>query len=166
MTKPAVTPTEIEQPSFLPSSQDRRHVSGPGLRAFLALADQWSLTEADRICLLGDPARSTFHQWKRKAALGQDIVLPLDTLMRISAALGVHKALTILFEVPRDALDWLQAPHGGRVFGGQSPLHLMLSGTQDGILQVRRYLDSWRGGLAGGPDAGIPPVTRGDLVFV
>lgn len=45
---------------------------------------------------------------------------------------------------------------------------LMLSGTQDGMLQVRRYLDAWRGGLHGAPAPGsdVPAVTRDDLVIV
>ncbi len=44
---------------------------------------------------------------------------------------------------------------------------LVTSGTQDGLLTLRRYLDAWRGGSAAHPDpaAEIEPVTRESLVF-
>ncbi len=145
----------------------RSRVSGPGLRTFKAIADRWDLSEADRRRVLGQPARSTYHGWVRKAERGEELQLPLDTLLRISAILGIHKALGILFVRESEAITWFRSPHAGPMFGGQSPMALILSGSQDGILQVRRYLDAWRGGLRGAPaaDSGVPPVTRDDLVF-
>ena len=146
----------------------RARVSGPGLRAFKAIAEEWGVSEAERRRLLGEPPRSTYHAWIRKAEAHQKLTLPLDTLLRISAVLGVHKALRILFPRESEALAWLKSPHAGILFGGQPPMALMLSGTQDGILQVRRYLDAWRGGLHGAPaaDSGVAAITRDDLVFI
>lgn len=145
----------------------RRRVSGPGLRTFAAIADRWGLGERERITLLGAPPRSTYHQWLKTAREERDITLPFDTLLRISAILGVHKALGILFLDENEALVWLKGPHRGVVFGGQSPLEIMLSGTQDGILTVRRHLDAWRGGLHGmpAPESGFAPVRPEDVVF-
>lgn len=145
----------------------RSRLSGPGLRTFKAIVDRWGLSEIERRRILGEPARSTYHAWIRKAELGENLTLPLDTLLRISAILGIHKALGILFIREREALAWLRSPHGGPLFGGQSPMALILSGTQDGILQVRRYLDAWRGGLRGAPpaDSGVAPIGRDDVVF-
>ena len=147
---------------------DRARVSGPGLRAFRAIADRWALSEKQRLTLLGEPARSTYHQWMKKAQARAPLTLPLDTLLRISAVLGVHKALSILFVHDGEAMTWLKGPHEALVFAHQSPLEVMLSGTQDGILTVRRYLDGWRGGLHGGPapDSGVAPVRAEDLVFI
>ena len=146
----------------------RARMSGPGLRTFRSISDKWGLSESQRRTLLGGPSRSTYHQWIKNAENDEKVTLHLDTLLRISAVLGVHKALGILFVRESEALAWLKGPHAGPLFGGQSPMALMLSGTQDGILQVRRYLDAWRGGLRGAPaaDSGVPPVTRDDLVFV
>ena len=146
----------------------RSRLSGPGLRTFRAIADRWGLSEAERRRLLGEPPRSTYHAWFRKAEQHESITLPLDTLLRISAVLGIHKALGILFVRESEALTWFKSPHSGPLFGGQSPLELMLSGTQDGLLQVRRYLDAWRGGLRGAPasESGVATITRDDLVFV
>jgi hypothetical protein len=90
--------------------------------------------------------------------------------MRISAVLGIYKALGILFPRESDADRWLRSENRDLVFGGQSPLALIVSGTQDGLILVRRYLDAWRGGrfatpLAGFDDAAAP-LSENDLVFV
>lgn len=149
-----------------PDAGDRARLSGPGLRSFRAIADAWSLSEAQRIAVLGHPGRSTYHNWLRKAKDHQPVSLPHDTLVRISAVLGIHKALAILFEDPAQALVWLSGPHGGTAFAGASPLTLMIDGGQDGMMTVRRYLDAWRGGQMGLGARDVPPVTEADLVIL
>jgi hypothetical protein len=147
----------------------RARVSGPGLRAFRAVGDVWGLSERERIALLGEPPRSTYHQWMKQAREERALSLPLDTLLRISGVLGVQEALGALFSGPGEALVWLKGPHRGVAFGGQAPLDVMLGGGQDGILTVRRHLEAWRaGGLRGAPASatGVPPVRPDDLVFV
>ena len=147
----------------------RARVSGPGVRAFRNVAELWGLSERERIALLGDPPRSTYHQWMKQAREERPLSLPLDTLLRISGVLGVQEALGSLFSTPGEALVWLKGPHRGVAFGGQAPLAVMLGGGQDGILTVRRHLDAWRaGGLRGAPapEIGVPPVRPEDLVFI
>lgn len=146
----------------------RARVSGPGLRAFRAIATEWGLSERERLALLGEPARSTYHQWIRKAEAEEAPTLPLDTLLRISGVLGVYKALEILFPKRDEAAAWLKGPHRGPSFGGQSPLAVMVGGGPEGIFLVRRHLDAWRGGLreGPGPDLDVAPVRPEDLVFV
>ena len=145
----------------------RKRLSGPGLRSFLAIADLWGLSEKDRLAVLGQPSRSAYYGWVRKAQDGADLTLGVDVLLRISAVLGIHKALAILFLDPAEALRWLRGAHRGVPFAGQAPMALVTSGTQDGLLTLRRYLDAWRGGSAAHPDpaAEIEPVTRESLVF-
>jgi hypothetical protein len=145
----------------------RRRVSGPGLRTFLAIADRYGISTKDRMSLLGEPLSSTYHEWVRKARADEALSLPFDTLTRISALLGIHKALELLFPVEAEAMVWLKGPHKGETFGGQAPLTLMVDGGFDGLMIVRRYLDSWRGGLRGGPGAAgqFSPVNEDDIVF-
>jgi uncharacterized protein (DUF2384 family) len=145
----------------------RRRVSGPGLRTFLTITDRYGITTQDRIALLGEPSKSTYHEWVRKAREAAPLSLPLDTLTRISGVLGIHKALGILFPIEAEAMTWLKGPHQAEVFGGQAPVDVMIGGGLDGILTVRRYLDAWRGGLRGGPgaDAGFDPVREADIVL-
>lgn len=150
------------------NSAERRRVSGPGLRTFLAVADLWRLTEEERLRLLGSPSRSTFHSWARAVREHRDITLDLDTLVRISAILGVYQALRILHGSEADGLAWLRGPHRAAIFGGRPPMDLLVSGSQDAILTVRRFLDAARGGLYMAPndlDADFQPYRDEDIVL-
>ncbi len=150
------------------TKDDRARLSGAGLRTFVNIADQWNLTEQQRLAILGEPGRSTYYSWLRKAEKREALALPLDTLLRISALLGVYKSLAILFHEQAQALQWLSSPHKGTIFNGTSPLALIVDGAQDGIMSVRRYLDAWRGGHVGhGAQEGtFEPVTEDDIVFI
>ena len=164
---PMTGPPLLDRTRF--AAANRRALSGPGLRTFVAIADRWSLTEAERILVLGLPSRSTYYGWVKAARQHQDITLPVDTLLRISAVLGIHKALLILFQTEREGVDWLRGPHAALVFGGRPPLDLVTSGTQDGLLTVRRFLDAARGGLYMAPNAAdldVRPLTDAEIVFV
>ncbi len=149
------------------SPGDRTRTSGPGLRTFSTIADQFGLSVADRIAVLGDPSGSTYHRWMKKAREDGPLTLPLDTLLRISAILGTYKALAILFEDHNQAMVWLKSPHHGTLFAGALPITFMLEGGLDGLMAVRRYLDAWCVGHMGhgGCERGLEPVTEGDLVF-
>ncbi|MFS2009336.1 MbcA/ParS/Xre antitoxin family protein [Azospirillum sp. CT11-132] len=163
----AAGPSLLLPDRFSPTK--RRQLSGPGLRAFLAIADLWRLTEAERLLVLGSPGRSTYFGWVAKARDGQELTLPVDVLLRISAVLGIHKALMILFGSESAAMDWLTGPHDGPSFGGQPPMALVTNGTMDGPMLVRRYLDAGRGGVFGPPgsmDETSTPYGDDDIVIV
>lgn len=150
------------------SSGNRRRLSGPGLRTFNAIADLWGLAEDERLRILGSPSRSAYYGWLRAARGHANVMLSVDTLTRVSAVLGIHKALTILFATEREGVEWLRSPHGAVVFGGRPPLDLVTCGTQDGLMTVRRFLDAARGGLYMEPneaDIGFRPYTDADIVF-
>ncbi len=151
------------------TNDERMRLSGPGLRIFANIANEWGLSEKDRLAVLGQPGRSTYHGWLAKAQAGAAVRLPLDGLLRISAVLGIYKALKLIFVRDGQGLAWLTAPNDGTTFGGQPPLALVVSGTQDGLYLVRRYLDAWHGGQASAPLAGAnfehTPIVDDDLVF-
>ncbi|HEX4262175.1 MAG TPA: MbcA/ParS/Xre antitoxin family protein [Acetobacteraceae bacterium] len=159
-------PHQLDPERFRP--EVRRRLSAPAVRTFLAIADLWGLSTEERLIVLGFPAPSTYHQWVKTAREHGDITLPADTLLRISAVLGIHQALGVLFLVEQDGVDWLRTPHEAPVFGGRPPLTLLLAGTQDAMLSVRRFLDAARGGLYMAPneaDADAAPYTDADVVF-
>jgi len=167
-----VEPSELAEPTpgVDPAAADaaeRRRLSGPAMRTFLNVAERWQLNEAQRLRLLGLPGRSTYYGWADRARRRAQLSLGLDVLLRISALLGVHRALRINFPSERDALAWLSAPNQGQLFGGQRPIDLLTSGTQDGLLAVRRYLDAWRSGQLAGPNAAdaLPPLADDDIIY-
>jgi len=72
--------------------------------------------------------------------------LSVDTLMRVSAFLGIYKAMVTLFPIESEALTWLHGPHKNLLFAGRSPLDLMQDSGFEGIKSVRTYLDAWSSG--------------------
>src|SRR3569833_3187681 len=100
----------------------RARLGGPALRAFAAIAERWKLSEAQRLSILGFPGRSTYLYWRAIARNQMEVLLPVDTLLRLSAVLGIHKNLRILFARPEEDDAWLKKPNDAAVFGGQPPL--------------------------------------------
>ncbi|MGB1026787.1 MAG: MbcA/ParS/Xre antitoxin family protein [Rhodospirillaceae bacterium] len=123
---------------------DRKALSGPGLRAFLRIADLWGLSVDQQMTLLGVSAKSTFYKWKKDP----NPVLAKDTLERISYILGIYKALQILLPNEQAADAWVKRPNQAPLFGGRSALDRMLSGQVGDLFVVRHYLDAQRGGWA------------------
>lgn len=147
----------------------RKRLGGAALRTFDGIADAWGLTTAQRRAVMGQPAPATYHAWLRKARSGHPVAPPLDVLLRVSAVLGIYKDLQILFPDDEAQRAWLLAPNAGNLFGGQAPIALITSGTQDGLMLVRRYLDAWRGGRFAAPVGAVDDsaaLTESDIVFV
>jgi Protein of unknown function (DUF2384) len=156
----------LDASRFAPAN--RRRLSAPALRTFLAIADLWGLTEEQRLLVLGYPSRSTYHSWAKQAREHGAFTLDVDVLTRISAILGIHQGLGILFPTERLGVEWLRTPHNAVVFGGRPPLDLVTSGSQDGLLTVRRFLDGARGGLYMQPNAiddAFTPYDDTEIVF-
>lgn len=150
------------------SPDNRRRLSAPGLRTFLAITDVWRLTEEQRRLILGYPSRSTYHGWCRRAREHGTITLGVDTLTRISGVLRIHQSLSALFGSEHEGKAWLYVPHDAPLFGGHPPLNLVTSGTLDGLMLVRRFLDAARGGLYMPPDAAdaaFAPYSDSEIVF-
>ncbi|BCH20782.1 antitoxin Xre/MbcA/ParS toxin-binding domain-containing protein [Mesorhizobium sp. L-8-3] len=168
-TKPAPAeagPQRLDLSRF--ASANRKRLSAPGLRTFLAIADLWSLNEEERRLVLGYPSRSTYHNWAKLAREHREFTLDVDTLTRISAVLGIHQALGILYGTEPEGVAWLRGPNSATVFGGNPPLALVTSGSLDALLTVRRFVDAARGGIYMAPNAvdeAFVPYDDADVVF-
>ena len=163
---------EVDPPVFLDAhrfkAENRRRLSAPGLRTFLTIADFWGLDETQRLLVLGLPSRSTYYGWVRTVREHRDLTLDVDVLLRISATMGIHQALGVLHGTEAAGLAWLRTPHRAPAFGGRPPIDLVASGTQDGLLIVRRFLDAARVGLYMPPnelDRDFRPYTDADIVL-
>src|SRR5690349_15578427 len=130
--------THHRKPDRGPSLQS---LGGPGLRAFVNIAEAWGLNIAEQLQLLGIGSRSTFFKWRRETAPR----LPRDTLERLSYLLGIYKSLQILLPDPKAADEWVRKPNDAAPFGGRSALDRMLSGQVADLYVVRQYLDTERG---------------------
>ena len=117
------------------------------VKLFLGICDEWGLSTDQRLILAGQTSRTTLSTWKDKIENGQGVKLQPDTLERMSYISGIYKSLELLFEDRERIKSWPKAPNND--FGGQSALERMLCGRMADLVDVRRYLDGWRGAIHG-----------------
>lgn len=104
-------------------------------RASLNLFKKWGVTDEQAAMLLDLPLR-TYLRWKKQGA-GK---CSSECHARLLNLMGIHKALMTIFREPERAYSWIRTDNAA--FGGESALHLMLSGELTDIMRVRRYLDA------------------------
>ncbi|WP_052213718.1 antitoxin Xre-like helix-turn-helix domain-containing protein [Belnapia sp. F-4-1] len=140
------------------SAEERRRVSGPGLRTFLNIADLWGLIDAERQRVLGvDPA--TYADWAAQARAQAPLELESDVLLRVSAALGIHRGLRTLYPTDTEGVGWLRKPNVMPPFGGQAPVELVIGGRLEALLATLRFLNGAEQGLF------MPPLPEVDGDF-
>lgn len=126
----------------LSSRAERERLSHSALKGFFKLAAAWQVRDEDARELLGGLSASSFYDWKKNP----DRVLEVDRITRISYLLGIYKALHILYG-DKLADEWVHLPNTNIIFGGRTPLAMMLGGGLLAMQTVRQLLDARRGGL-------------------
>ena len=127
----------------LSSRAERERLSPSALKGFFNVMARWSVRDEDARLLLGGVTNGPYYEMKKNP---EGRVLDADKLARVSYLLGIFKALNILHGLPL-ADQWVQLPNTNRIFGGATPLELMLRGGVPAMQTVRRLLDARRGGL-------------------
>jgi uncharacterized protein (DUF2384 family) len=112
-------------------------VSG-SLEAFERIAHAWSLSEDERVKLLGIRDIAELRRLRGEPSSA----LPTEVLERIEALLQVYQAINILLQQPARAHAWMRKPNRAPAFGGKSAMNLMLDQGVDGIRSVRSYLQA------------------------
>lgn len=136
----------LDKPQKRPTGAARSGQLGRvAAKLFLAICDDWELSNEQRLVLAGQSSRTTLAKWRDKVEQGEAIKLSPDTLERLSYIAGIYKALELLFEDRERIRQWPKAANHD--FGGQSALERMLCGRIIDLADVRRYLDGWRGAL-------------------
>jgi uncharacterized protein (DUF2384 family) len=110
------------------------------LAALAAVAERWKIPRTKRYVLLG-VGESTANHWfadLERGALDDRIPLKPTVVERISHIVHIYNGLHRLVNDPY-ADEWPHRPN--RAFGGQKPIHLLLSGRGDAIVDIRRYVD-------------------------
>lgn len=120
----------------------RESMAAAGLEAFRRLTEIWALSNEEAAALL-DVTERTWGRMKKPGWSGR---VSQDQLLRLSALVGLYKALHLYFS---DALAdrWPRLPNTGPLFRGASPTGFMLAGGLPAILQTRDYVDALRGGV-------------------
>jgi hypothetical protein len=142
LSLPQIAGYSFDKAPDLTDAAERERLSAAAIKGFLNIAQRWNLTEVQARALLGGIASSTYHAWKSDPKRTK---LTQDTLTRISLVVGIYKALQIYFGPPW-ADRWMILGNRGPLFSGQSPIEFVIRRGQPGMVEVRRMLDSWRGG--------------------
>lgn len=121
---------------------ERTRLSSTALKAYRRLVSQWDLTSQQAASLLG----VSVSTWERLKPDRVEKTLTQDQMTRISALVGIYKALHLLFS-DEMADRWLQLANSGPLFDRRTPIAAMVEGGIPHMLEVRRYLDAVRGGL-------------------
>ena len=128
-------------PPDLGARDERERLSAPALKAFFNIMARWKVRDEDARALLGGVSNGPFYEMKRNP----DRLLDTDRLTRISALVGIFKALHILHS-RRLADEWVRLSNTNQIFAGETPLAYMMRGGLPAILTVRRLLDARRAG--------------------
>jgi hypothetical protein len=117
-------------------------VKAVALKAYSRIVEDWSLAGRE-VAALADMSETT---WKRAKKPGFTGDLTRDQMLRLSAVVGIYKALELYFEPPL-ARQWIKLPNRGPEFDGARPIDAMIAGGLPKMLRVRTYLDALRGGM-------------------
>jgi len=144
MALSATLPNLGLEPTKLPDLTDaetRKRLSPAAIAAFFKIGEKWNLKNDQLMALLGGASNGRFYELKksRRGALTQ------DELTRVSLLIGIFKALNILFSAKLANL-WISLPNSNPMFNNAPPLVGLIQGGQPAMMNVRRLLDSRRGG--------------------
>jgi len=131
-------------PPKLPNLADpdtRSRLSPSAIQAFFKIVEFWGLKNNDSRALFGGISNGRYYEMK-KSPKGE---LTQDEITRVSLLIGIYKALNILFDQEL-ANQWVSRPNSNPIFNNASPLDLMIRVGQPAFMEVRRLLDSRRGG--------------------
>ncbi len=130
-----------DAPADLGAAAARERLSPPALKAFFTIMGRWKVRDEDARALLGGVSNGPFYEMKRHP----ERVLEVDRLTRVSYLIGIFKALNILHGRAL-ADEWVQLPNRHPIFGGGTPLAVMIQGGLPALQTVRRLLDARRSG--------------------
>lgn len=99
------------------------------------LSQAWNLSEEEEGGLIGSEAGAVLR-WREKPEEA-----PNSAVARISALLGIFRAINTLLPQATSADGWIRRPNQAPLFGGRSALSLMIEGGLPAMRQVRQYLD-------------------------
>jgi len=129
-------------PQTFAAAADRARLTPAALIALRGLARAWRLTAAEAAALIGISETT----WERIKAGVWRQTLSQDQMMRVSAMIGLFKALHILF-ADGMADRWPRLRNAGPLFGNLTPIEAMIERGIPGMIEIRQHVDALRGGL-------------------
>ena len=122
---------------FKSSATDPLYIAQVATKFYTLTVKAWKLDDSDAERLL-DVDKETWLQIKNGT---WSKPLAQEQLMRISAVIGLHRALHSHFD-ESPANSWVKRPNTEPIFSGRKPLDVMIKGRLPMMIRVRRYMNS------------------------
>ena len=105
-----------------------------GLKTFINIMNQWNVDQDKQSVILGLDIQDVL----KERALGNEIILPDASLVRISHIIRIYKSLRMIFASENQANEWIHKPNAS--FDGNSALKVILGGKISDLEKVSGYL--------------------------
>lgn len=103
------------------------------LSAFHKICAVLDLTMKERAQMLG-VSRSTLRRWKARACKDP------DKLDRMALFVRIFDLAAQAFPGPHGGQGWLRRPNEAQIFGGKTPLSMIMNGRNEKLIRVCDYL--------------------------
>ena len=128
--------------SGLTGSDKKRVEELVATKAYVRLVGAWKLSNPIAGKLISVSSRT----WARMKNGTWNGSLNQDQSMRLSAIIGLYKALHLYFG-DNIADSWVTLPNKGPLFSGRKPVDVMIEGGLPMMMDTRNYVDALRGGM-------------------
>ncbi|TMO53289.1 antitoxin Xre/MbcA/ParS toxin-binding domain-containing protein [Pseudoalteromonas phenolica] len=109
-------------------------LSKVGLKTFINIMHQWDVEQNKQSVILGLDIQEVL----KESALGNEVILPDASLIRISHIIRIYKSLRMIFASENQANAWIHKPNAS--FDGNSALKVILGGKISDLEKVSGYL--------------------------
>ena len=117
--------------------EDSPYVARVATETYTDIVKSWKLDDSDAKKLLD----VEIHTWMQIKSGRWSRPLEKEQLMRISAIIGLHRALHSCFN--KDLANrWVKRSNTGPIFSGRKPIDVMIEGGLAVMIETRRYMES------------------------
>lgn len=118
-------------------TEDSPYVVQVATETYTNIVKAWKLNDSDAKKLLDVETRT----WMQIKSGTWSRPLEKEQLMRISAIMGLHRALHSCFN--KDLANrWVKRSNTGPMFSGREPIDVMIEGGLAVMIKTRRYMES------------------------
>lgn len=112
------------------TNADRQVMALVAIRLF----EKWGVADEHARAILGGLDDATYRRWKVR----QYGKIPKLIEPRLTALMGVHWGLRLMFSDPQRGYTWMSRPNA--LFNDLSPRQLIAGGDIDALIRLKNYL--------------------------
>ena len=143
MTRQLSHTDSVNATTFDPDDYGEKQKDLIAIEAYIRASGYWKLTNlvAGKMISVSPRTVVRVKEGTWKGSLNQ------DQQMRVSALIGLYKALHLYFGNDDLADEWIALPNAGPLFSGRKPVDAMIEEGLPMIMKTRNYVDALRDGV-------------------